>query len=162
MICSESTTEMELQVYQLGWTYESGRFTRVAYQGFVKWLRFDSLSVGSIFNRCRSGGLCSLGIGWIFHFLRHKQFDRQLIDNILTHWGRATHICVSEMIIIGSDNGLSPGQRQAIISTNVGILLIGPLGMNSSEILSKHFHSRKCIWKCRLRNGAYFVSASMC
>ena len=23
-----------------------------------------------------------------------------------------------------------------------------------------HFHSRKCIWKCRLRNGGYFVSAS--
>ena len=28
--------------------------------------------------------------------------------------------------IIGSDNGLSPGQRQAIIWTNAGILLIGP------------------------------------
>ena len=25
-----------------------------------------------------------------------------------------------------------------------------------------HFHSRKCIWKCRLENGGYFVSASMC
>ena len=26
----------------------------------------------------------------------------------LTHWGRVTHICVSELSIIGSDNGLSP------------------------------------------------------
>ena len=26
----------------------------------------------------------------------------------------------------------------------------------------KYFHSRKCIWKCHLRNGGYFVSASMC
>ena len=25
-----------------------------------------------------------------------------------------------------------------------------------------HFHSRKCIWKCRLRNSFHFVSASMC
>ena len=25
----------------------------------------------------------------------------------------------------------------------------------------KNFHWRKCIWKCRLRNGAYFVSALM-
>ena len=25
----------------------------------------------------------------------------------------------------------------------------------------KHFQSRKCIWKCRLRNGVYLVSASM-
>ena len=36
--------------------------------------------------------------------------------------------------IIGSDNGLSPGRRQAIIWTNDGILLIGPLGTNFSEI----------------------------
>ena len=28
----------------------------------------------------------------------------------------------------GSDNGLGPGQRQAIIWINYGILLIGPLG----------------------------------
>ena len=33
----------------------------------------------------------------------------------LTHWGRMTHICVSELSILGSDNGLSPGRRQAII-----------------------------------------------
>ena len=44
----------------------------------------------------------------------------------LTYWGRVTHICVGNLTIIGSDNGLSPGRRQAIIWTNVGILLIGP------------------------------------
>ena len=53
----------------------------------------------------------------------------------LTHWGRVTHICVSKIAIIGSDNGLSPGRRQAIIGTNAGILLIGPLGTDLSEIL---------------------------
>ena len=37
--------------------------------------------------------------------------------------------------IIGSDNGLSPGRRQAIISTHAGILVIGPLGTNFSEVL---------------------------
>ena len=46
-----------------------------------------------------------------------------------------THICVSELIIIGSDNGLSPGRRQAIFLTNAGILLIIPLGTNFNEIL---------------------------
>ena len=46
-----------------------------------------------------------------------------------------THICVSKIIIIGSDNSLSPGQRQAIIWTNGGILFIEPLGTNFSEIL---------------------------
>ena len=55
----------------------------------------------------------------------------------LTHWGRVTHICVGKLTIIGSDNGFSPGQRQAIIWTNAGIFLIRPLGTNFSEILIK-------------------------
>ena len=55
----------------------------------------------------------------------------------LTHWGRVTHICVSKQTFIGSDNGLSPGRRKAIIWTNVEILLIGPLGTNFSENLIK-------------------------
>ena len=53
----------------------------------------------------------------------------------LTHWGRATHICVSKLTIIASDNGLSPGQRQAIIWNNAAILSIGLLGTNFSDIL---------------------------
>ena len=56
-------------------------------------------------------------------------------QNELTHWGRLTHICVSILTIIGSDNGLSPHRRQAIIWTNAGLLLIGCLGTNYSEIL---------------------------
>ena len=47
-------------------------------------------------------------------------------ERTLTHWGLVMHICVSESTIIGSDNGLSPGQRQAIIWTNAGIMLIAP------------------------------------
>ena len=46
-----------------------------------------------------------------------------------------THICISDLTSIGSDNGLSPGRRQAIIRTNAGILLIRPLGINFSEFL---------------------------
>ena len=46
-----------------------------------------------------------------------------------------THICVGKLTIIGSDNGLSPRWRQAIIWTNARILLIGPLGTNFSETL---------------------------
>ena len=53
----------------------------------------------------------------------------------LTHWGRVMHICVSKLTIIGSDNGLAPVRRQAIIWTNAGILYIGPKGTNFSEIL---------------------------
>ena len=53
----------------------------------------------------------------------------------LIHWGWVVHICVGNQAIIGSDNGLLPGQCQAIIWTNAGILLTGPLGTNFSEIL---------------------------
>ena len=62
----------------------------------------------------------------------------------LTHWGRVTHICVSKLTIIGSDNGLSPDRRQAIIWTNAGILLIGQKGTNFSEnLIEIHIFSFK-------------------
>ena len=82
----------------------------------------------------------------------------------LTHWGRVTHLCVDKLTIIGSDNGLSPERRQAIIWTNAGILIIGPLGTNFSEILSEihTFSLQKIRLKSRLRNVVHFVSASMC
>ena len=38
-----------------------------------------------------------------------------LASHPLTHWGRVTHTCISKLSILGSDNGLSPGRRQAII-----------------------------------------------
>ena len=49
---------------------------------------------------------------------------------VLTHWGRVTHIYVSNLTIIVSDNDLPPGRRQA----NAEILLIEPWGINFSEI----------------------------
>ena len=74
-----------------------------------------------------------------------------------------THICVSKLTIIGSDNGLPPGRRQAIIYTNAGLLLIRPLETNFSEILTKihTFSLKKSLWKRRLENAVHFVSASM-
>ena len=56
-------------------------------------------------------------------------------ENDLIHWGRVTHICVSKLTSISSDNGLSPGRRQDTIWTNDGIFSIEPLGENFSEIL---------------------------
>ena len=59
--------------------------------------------------------------------------------HMLTHWGRVTHICVGNRTIIVSDNGLSPGRRQAIIRTSAGLLFIGTLGTNFREILIEIF-----------------------
>ena len=76
--------------------------------------------------------------------------------SVLTHWGWVTYICVSDLTIIGSDNGLSPGRCHAIIWTYAGILLIGPLQGNFNEIVFEiwKFSLKKCTWKCRLRNGS--------
>ena len=83
---------------------------------------------------------------------------------VLTHWGWVTHICVSKLTIIGSDNGLSPGRRQAIIWTNAGILLIRPLGTNFNGMLIEilTFSFMKMHLKVSSAKGVHFVSASMC
>ena len=90
-----------------------------------------------------------MNIKWpIHHYHRSPTYFRKLHRNswesihlhfrlppLLTHWGRVTHICVGNLTIIGLDNGLSPGRRQAIIWTKAGILSIGPSGTNFSKIL---------------------------
>ena len=60
--------------------------------------------------------------------------DHKCIPVVLTHWGRVTHICVGKLTTIGSDNGLAPSKRQALIWTNAGILLIGPIETNFSDV----------------------------
>ena len=75
---------------------------------------------------------------------------------IVTHWGLVTH--KFKLTIIGSDNGLSPGWHQAIIWTNAGILLTGPLGTNFSEILIEiySFSSKKMHFKMSSERGQPF------
>ena len=74
----------------------------------------------------------------------------------LTHWGRVTHKCVSNLTIIGSENGLSPGRRQAFFWTITGMLLIRTLETNFSKILSEidtfpfkkmHFKMSSAKWR---------------
>ena len=77
--------------------------------------------------------ICLYVVDWWYYFTNDCRVFPPRAH--LTHWGRVTHICVSKLSIIDSDNGLSPERRQAIIWTNAGILLIGPLGTNFSEIL---------------------------
>ena len=67
--------------------------------------------------------------------------------SVLTHWGRVTHICIIKLAIIGSDNGLSPGRCQTIIWTNVGILSIGPLGTNFTNILIRRIFNQENVFE---------------
>ena len=60
--------------------------------------------------------------------LNHRINSNQSVVVFLTHSCCVTHICVSKLSIIGSDNGLSPAWHQAIIWPNTGILSIRILG----------------------------------
>ena len=53
------------------------------------------------------------------------------------HWGRVTHICIDNLTIVGSVNGLLPGQHIAIIWTSAGLLSIHPQGTYFNEISIK-------------------------
>ena len=55
--------------------------------------------------------------------------DKNILQYDLTHWGRVMYKFIDSLPIILSDNGLSPGRRQAIIWNNIVILL------NFSELL---------------------------
>ena len=57
------------------------------------------------------------------HFAFYFRFNVLIFNSLRPS---EAYICVSKPATLGSDNGLSPGQRQAIIWTNAGILLIGP------------------------------------
>ena len=63
--------------------------------------------------------ICSKYESTLLHhiLMGHGYFNAQSLSH---NRYRVTHICVSNLIFIGSDNGLSPGRRQAIIWTNAG------------------------------------------
>ena len=68
-----------------------------------------------------------------------------------------THICVGNLNVIGSDNGLLPGQRQAITWTIVEILLIGPLETNFNEIFIRIItlvRHKKAWFDCKMHGSA--------
>ena len=101
--------------------------------GLVKWFINDFLSL-TILPNCPGICLFILIIEWGNRAccIWKQEENRYLgvgvaICCVWTHWGWVAHVFVGKITIIGSDNGLSPGRRQAIIWTNAGILLIWTL-----------------------------------
>ena len=110
----------------------------------VLWFKMYSIDHDKILHmsrQCNCRDMRKILLWSVEHVLKYStpNFDQisNLIEIPLTHWGRVTHICIGNQTIIGSDNGLSLGRRQAIIWTNDGILLIQSLETNFREILSK-------------------------
>ena len=104
-------------------------------QAYVKIVKFALLASKSMFyfpvdpdrvisnhHDSNHNGSCQLTVCWV-DFADSISISTDFIPPLLTHWGRVTHICISKLTIIGLDNGLSPGRRQAIIWTKPWILL---------------------------------------
>ena len=110
---------------------------------------------------CRCNTLCSVsmvidGLTWY-----NEEMADICYSNVsscswcLTRLPLVPHICVG-----GSrQHWLSPVRRQVIIWINAWGIVNWNLRNNSVKFKSRYktFHSRKCIWKYRLRNGDHFV-----
>ena len=95
-----------------------------------------------------------------FQRLKWMLWTNKISRNLsLTHWGRVTHICVSKLSILGSDQATSHYLNQG---WNIVNWTLKEQTSVKFELKFKYFHSGKCIWKCRLENGGHLVSASMC
>ena len=74
---------------------------------------------------CSPGTNVKLGFFWCVSWL-NPDWNAVKTNVHLTHLGRVTHIFIGKLTIIGSDNGLSPGLRQAwlqCVSNGVASLL---------------------------------------
>ena len=83
---------------------------------------------------------------YLRNFIRKIVIHRNVFENFVSKisaylfsWTRCINSFrqsdASKLTIIASDNGLSPDRWQAIIWTNIGLLLIGTLETKFSEIL---------------------------
>ena len=72
------------------------------------------------------------------------------------------HLCVSNLTIIGSDNGFPPGRHQAIIWANAGILLLHPKEQISNFTPDTFSFTKNAFENIVCKNVGHFISASMC
>ena len=101
--------------------------------------------------------ITKMSLTWIrIPYVKNNDFHKNnwVKFHVLTEWHRVRHICVDKLAIIGSDIGLLPGQNQAIIWTNAGILLIISRDHTSMKL---HFNLRESISKYSLENGGHLA-----
>ena len=99
-------------LYYFGWKYCQCIFT------FIYFVVIVATS-----NTTRHSGLSKSWYQCQYHII--LKCWNVFTHHALNHWGH-----VVNLTIICSDNGLSPSRHQIITWTNVGILLVGPSGIN--------------------------------
>ena len=95
--------------------------------------------------------------GWIINdvlttyvFVQHHYFSEWIINSMRPN---ESYICVSELTIIGSDNGLLPVRHQAVTWTNASLLSIWLVRTICSEII---FIQENAYENVVCRNGGHF------
>ena len=166
--CHSAIQQVQINVVEWKLLYLDANFTEVCCCRFSWWYVIIGSDNGLVLNRHQAitwttdeqvlqHHMVSLGHTEFtpYYLTGNSSRYNNMLDNI-NHWGWMTHICISKLKSIGSDNGLSPGRRQSIIWTNAGILLIGP----SRTKLQWNFNQNSCIFvqENAFENG----SASMC
>ena len=126
---------------------------------------------------CRRCSCSGDGIDYVIHgynsgllFFKLKLLILNTRMSKVMLWNRRLRVKLNSLKYVSKNDlyhnmmCLSPERRQAIKWTNAGILSIGTLGINFSEILSEmHTLSfKKKHLKRHLRNGGHSVLASMC
>ena len=108
-------------------------------------LNFIMLMNFKIISTCPLGKWSVINNDW-----RYLSLVWSICSSKVNSLSRVTHICVTKLTIIGSDNGLVP--------TSAGILLIRTLETNFSEILGKihSFSFKKMHLKMSSANGHLF------
>ena len=91
-------------------------------------------------------------------FEEHKQNLKKKPFRFNSLRPSGAYICVSKRTTIGSDNGLAPSRRQAIIWTNAEIILIQTLGTNFSEILREIYTFSFKKMHLKISSGKYRLS----
>ena len=117
----------------LAWYWKSATCTQIELHVFILLLLYYSFTF-HWYVICMADVIFSMGISCLYYTTILHDIELSLII-FLNPWGRVTHILVSKLTTIDSDNGLSLGWCQAFILTHAGISLIWPLGTNFSAIL---------------------------
>ena len=86
-----------------------------------------------------------------------RHYCTEKANPALNRWGRVTHICTSRLTSIRSDNGLSPGWRQAIIWS------MSPYGVTRPQWVNGSIMSCLCVcdfqWPLLLTGIQLLISA---
>ena len=98
------------------------------------------------------------------HIILRTQYLHRLVHLNVLHYitsqlnsTKCSMYVTVNWVSIGSGNSLSPFDTQPLPEIKLSCWQLEPWEWSSGEISIKKNDSRKCAWKCRLRNGSHII-----